>query len=520
MRNLKLAIALGASLIAFVCPAMAQTGYAKVQSPWFPQGKILGGINVGNTSAATLLPSAGQDAWICNTGSVDVYLAFGPTNTISTTVAGGTWLKAGTCWTYDLKPFTILQTYVAAISASSTTLTVETGIGTGPYQLSTSGGGGGGGSVTQGTSPWVDNITQWASTVIAAPTAWGTAPTGGSIVPNMNVNCVVGCAGGSTSNASSGVATSSTNGASVAYNYGFNGTTWDQLQVDGSKNLKVVIAAGNITGFATATLQGTNTATTAHTCSVAGFSELGCLGAINDSLTTLNTTAASSPIPSGTNIIGKVGIDQTTPGTTNGVQVNAALPSGTNLLGKTGLDQTTPGTTNGVAIVGVNSATVLAGAGAVGTGSQRIAVGQDTTTIAGSAPGPAADTASVPAVLSPTSSATSAVSGASTTALGTSLVAKASAGNLYGFNCTGVTGGAAGYCIVYNGTTAPSTGALTGANVLDFCYFDTTARGCSLGRHPMAKNYSTGIVVLVSSAVTPYTYTTGTDTAAISVDYK
>lgn len=44
-----------------------------------------------------------------------------------------------------------------------------------------------------------------------------------------------------TSNASSGVATSATNQANVVWNYGFNGTTWDQLQVDGSKQLKVVL---------------------------------------------------------------------------------------------------------------------------------------------------------------------------------------------------------------------------------------------------------------------------------------
>ncbi len=35
---------------------------------------------------------------------------------------------------------------------------------------------------------------------------------------------------GTTSNASSGVATSATNIASVAYNYAFNGTTWDQIK--------------------------------------------------------------------------------------------------------------------------------------------------------------------------------------------------------------------------------------------------------------------------------------------------
>lgn len=67
----------------------------------------------------------------------------------------------------------------------------------------------------------------------------------------LKTNCTVGCSGGSTSNASDAVATSSTNGSTVSYNYGFNGTTWDRLQVDGSKNLKVVIN-GAITG-------GTNT---------------------------------------------------------------------------------------------------------------------------------------------------------------------------------------------------------------------------------------------------------------------
>lgn len=111
------------------------------------------------------------------------------------------------------------------------------------------------------------------------------------------------------------------------------------------------------------------------------------------------------------------------------------------------------------------------------------------------------------------------VSHASTTALGNSLVVKASAGTLYGFNCAGIAGGASGYCIAYNGTAAPGTGALTGANVLDFCFFDTTARGCSLYRNsPIA--YSTGIVILVSSAASPYTYTTGTDTAGVTADFQ
>jgi len=99
----------------------------------------------------------------------------------------------------------------------------------------------------------------------------------------ISVNCTSGCAGGTASNASSGVATSSTNGTSNSWLYGFNGTTWDQLQVDGSKYLKVAV----------------QTAT-----------------------------------PAGTNVIGKVSIDQTTPGTTNlvadGGIYNSTAPTLTN----------------------------------------------------------------------------------------------------------------------------------------------------------------------------------------------
>lgn len=51
----------------------------------------------------------------------------------------------------------------------------------------TGGGGGGGGSVTQGTVPWVDDITQWANVTLGAPTAWGVAPTGNMIGVNANV---------------------------------------------------------------------------------------------------------------------------------------------------------------------------------------------------------------------------------------------------------------------------------------------------------------------------------------------
>lgn len=139
--------------------ALAQPAvYAKVSAVWFQQGKISGGISVSNSSAATQLPNSGGVpvgliGWICNTGSNDAYLAFGTTSGVTATVTGSSWLKNGTCAAYDLQAFTTVNKYVAAITASSTTtLTVETGIGTPPNQGGGSGGGGGGLSVVDNTA--------------------------------------------------------------------------------------------------------------------------------------------------------------------------------------------------------------------------------------------------------------------------------------------------------------------------------------------------------------------------------
>lgn len=51
---------------------------------------------------------------------------------------------------------------------------------------------------------------------------------------------------GTISNSGSGVATGSISVPTIGYNYGFNGTTWDQLQVDASKFLKVNVSAGTV----------------------------------------------------------------------------------------------------------------------------------------------------------------------------------------------------------------------------------------------------------------------------------
>lgn len=103
------------------------------------------------------------------------------------------------------------------------------------------------------------------------------------------------------------------------------------------------------------------------------------------------------------------------------------------------------------------------------------------------------------------------------TSLEASHVIKGSAGSLYGFYCTAITGGTTGYCIANNTTTAPSNSAAT--TPLDMCYFTTTA-GCSFSRHPSSIASSVGITILISSNATPFTFTNTTLTGYIAADYQ
>lgn len=67
---------------------------------------------------------------------------------------------------------------------------------------------------------------------------------------NLNVNCAAGCAGGTFNNNADAVSTSSSNEQTAAWLYGWNGSTFDRLQVDGSKNLKTTFSNSSITANA------------------------------------------------------------------------------------------------------------------------------------------------------------------------------------------------------------------------------------------------------------------------------
>lgn len=121
----------------------------------------------------------------------------------------------------------------------------------------------------------------------------------------------------------------------------------------------------------------------------------------------------------------------------------------------------------------------------------------------------------------PARAQTASLTHASSQSLGTSLVVEANPNHvLSAFGCTAITGGAAGFCVAYSGATVPGTGALTAANVIDYCWFPTTAQGCSFSRIPLGAIYQAGIVILLTSAASPFTYTTGTDTGALWADYN
>lgn len=101
------------------------------------------------------------------------------------------------------------------------------------------------------------SLFQWAGSNLGAMANYGTSP-GAVLVPGVNAfvtNTVT--AQGAQSNASDAVATGSISSPTLSYNYGFNGTTWDRLQVDGSKQLKVI--DGNSAALLAAAQAGTAT---------------------------------------------------------------------------------------------------------------------------------------------------------------------------------------------------------------------------------------------------------------------
>lgn len=83
-----------------------------------------------------------------------------------------------------------------------------------------------------------------------------------------------------------------------------------------------------------------------------------------------------------------------------------------------------------------------------------------------------------------------------------SLIVKASAGNLYGFNVKGLAGGAAQTLLLLDSATLPADGAVVPVEA-----FDMPAAGTLKYNFTVPIRFSAGCVMCLSSATTPYTKT-------------
>jgi hypothetical protein len=123
--------------LLFIAPAANAAAGPGLTDPWQPINPNGATITLAVTTTSASLPlakspiataSPAPQAWVCNIGTVNAYVAFSadPTKPLLATVARGFPVKAGLCsLLYSYK-----QIFVAAITASgSTTLTITSGSG-------------------------------------------------------------------------------------------------------------------------------------------------------------------------------------------------------------------------------------------------------------------------------------------------------------------------------------------------------------------------------------------------------
>lgn len=144
----------------------------------------------------------------------------------------------------------------------------------------------------------------------------------------LKVNCASGCAGGSTT-PTDAFANPTTAGLQMVFPVAWNGATWDRLQADGSKFLKVNCATGCSSGATTPADAFANPTTAALNM----VFNMGWNGSTWDRFqldgSKFLKTVVSAALPTGANTIGTVNIG-TTPGTV--VEDAAETAGGTGLF--------------------------------------------------------------------------------------------------------------------------------------------------------------------------------------------
>lgn len=227
----------------------------------------------------------------------------------------------------------------------------------------------------------------------------------------------------------------------IDYLFGFNGTTWDRLQVDGSKFLKVNCSAGcsssaSITSWGGGTLGAmANFGTTPGAVLVPGENASLFIGTVA-AAAGHGTAAAGLRVELPTDGTGVVGLN-----------------AGTQLIGKAGIDQTTLGSTNGVSPVATTT----------GGGSQTGNIAANNTT---------------------------------------AVVVKASAGTLYSLQLSGI-GSAPAYLKIYNAASATcGSGTPVGRYMIPAAATAANGAGSNIDLGPVGVAYGTGITYCVTTGIT------------------
>lgn len=262
------------------------TGSLRVAASFTPSGTQ--DVNVKQINGVTPLMGNG----ITGTGSQRVTIASDNTAFSVNAIQSGTWTVTGAGGT-----FPVTQSTSPWVVSNGGTFPVQATLSAETTKVI--------GTVNQGTSPWVTSNSGTFAVQASQSGTW-------TVQPGNTANTTPWLVNGNVSNASSAIATGAISVPTIAYNYGYNGTTWDQLLVDNNKNLlvspggapnlataQVSVTTGNISVAAARTGRRAVTVT-----NVTGTSAIYCgntgvatttgtyLGATAGSSITLNTTVA------------------------------------------------------------------------------------------------------------------------------------------------------------------------------------------------------------------------------------
>jgi len=206
-------------------------------------------------------------------------------------------------------------------------------------------------AVTQSTSPWVTNITQWNSVALGSPSAYGTSP-GAVNVPGVNAFVT------NTVAVSGTVAVTQSTSPWIVAGGGTAGTPGTAVLtvqgISGGTTIPVTAAQGTAANL-NATVVGTGT----FSVQVSNSPAVTGSGVFEVSPTTSANTAANpffNSVSDGTNVMGAMANFGTSPSTVKSLNVNASIFSGTTALGAPNTFGATAPTGNAL---GVNAALFL-----------------------------------------------------------------------------------------------------------------------------------------------------------------